>query len=80
MADLRSVISAAHDDAVDAFNCCAEVVDFLDVVDMALAYHDCTKDPFSQITTVLSRVRKIAVEGREAALRANNALSKEMRV
>ncbi len=80
MVDFRPMITAARDDAVVAFNHCAEVVDFLDVVDMAMAYHGCSEDPFSQIATVLSQVRKIAIEGREAASRACKVLSGEIRI
>ena len=80
MANLDASLSAVSDDAVTAFNAIADVIDFLDVVDMALAYHDCSKDPFSQLTTVLGQARKIAVEGREAASHACKVLSGEIKV
>ena len=80
MADLDSPLSAVRDDAVTAFNTIADVIDFLDVVDMALSFDDNAPEVFSQITTVLGQARKIAIEGREAASRATNALEKEIRI
>ena len=67
--------ASPRDDALDAFVCCADVVDIIDVVQMAIAFHDDAREPFKQLTTVLGHARKLAVQAREITNRAHDALN-----
>ena len=79
MRDLQTVINAAQNDASDASNTIADVVDYLEVLDMAIASEDNAVQPFSQIATVLRGTRDLAKKAMSAAHRTCDALSKEMR-
>lgn len=78
MRDLQAVINKTQNDAAEAVNAISDVVDYLAVLGMAMAYEEGV-DPFSQIGTVLDGAATKAKEAAAAARRACEALSEEMR-
>ena len=79
MRDLQAGINAVQNDAADASNTIADVVDYLEVLDMAIASEDNAVEPFSQIATVLRGTRDLAKKAMNAAHRTSDALSRELR-
>ena len=79
MRDLQAVINATQNDAAEAFNAVADVVDYLAVLDMAISSEDDALEPFSQLATVLRGARELAKKSADAAERTSEALSKELR-
>lgn len=79
MRDLQAVINKTQNDAAEAFNAIADVVDYLAVLDMAIASEDNAVEPFSQLATVLKGTRDLAKKAADAAHRTSEALSKELR-
>ena len=55
-----------REDAIEAFNKLAEVMDFLQVLDMALASEE-GAEPFSELATVSNAARELARTGWTAA-------------
>ena len=80
MRDLQAVINAAQNDAADASSTIADVVDYLEVLDMAIASEDNAVEPFSQIATVLRGTRDLAKKAADAARLTYDALSRELRL
>ena len=79
MRDLQAVINATQNDAAAAFNAIADVVDYPAILEMAVSSEDSAVEPFLQITTVLRGTRDLAKKAADAAHRASEALSKELR-
>lgn len=79
MRDLQAVINATQNDAAEAFNAIADVVDYLAVLDMAISSEDDALEPFSQLATVLRGTPDLAKKAVDAAERTSAALSKEIR-
>ena len=79
MRDLQAVINAAQNTAAEASNTIADVVDYLEVLDMAIASEDNAVEPFSHIATVLRGTRDLAKKAADAAHQTSDALSGELR-
>ena len=80
MRDLQAVINATQSDTAVAFNAVADVLDYLAVLDMALAFEDSAVAPFSQLTTVLGGARDLAKKAQDSLEKVSGALAKEVRL
>lgn len=79
MRDLQAVINATQNDASEAFNAVADVLDYLAVLDMALSFEDNAVAPYSQLTTVLRGATDLAKKAQDSLEKVSGTLAKEVR-